>query len=105
MSTLLKLSETSVVKAAPDQVCSDLNGEAVILNLKSGVYYGLNETGALIWQLIQTPQTVESLRTALLGEYDVEPEVCDRDLKSLLQAFGEQNLIEVTDAANTQIAD
>ncbi|NER80529.1 MAG: PqqD family protein [Leptolyngbya sp. SIO1D8] len=102
MNTLLKFSEKSIVKAAPEQVCSDLNGEAIILNLKSGVYYGLNQTGALIWNLIQEPQTVEALKAALLSEYDVEAEICDRDLKSLLQVFLEQNLIEVIDEANAQ---
>ncbi|MEO1400425.1 MAG: PqqD family protein [Cyanobacteria bacterium J06635_1] len=91
--------------AIPEHVCSDLNGEIVILNLKSGTYFGLNETGALVWNLIKNPKTVDQLRTAILDEYEVEDEVCDRDLTALLQALAEQNLIEVTNAEATQTVD
>ena len=45
--------ESSVVVASPDQISSDLGDEAVILNLKSGVYHGLNEVGAKVWAFIQ----------------------------------------------------
>ncbi|MEM9005878.1 MAG: PqqD family peptide modification chaperone [Cyanobacteria bacterium P01_F01_bin.86] len=103
MSTLLNLSSSTLIKAVPDQVCSDLNGEIVILNLKSGTYYGLNATGAFVWHLIQEPKTVAQLRAALLDEYEVEPTVCEQDLNALLQELESQNLIEVTDAADSQI--
>lgn len=100
MGTRSELCNSSFVKAAPDQVCSDLNGEAVILNFSSGTYYGLNETGAFVWNLIQEPKTVEQLRVALLNEYEVEPAICDQDLRSLLQELAQQNLIEITNAAS-----
>ena len=51
-----------VVVAAEDQISRDLDGEAVILNMKSGVYCGLNEVGARIWQLIQKPMSVTHIR-------------------------------------------
>lgn len=86
----------SIVVAVKDQISSDLAGEAVILNLKSGVYFGLNEVGAKIWSLIQQPKFVQDLRDALLAEYDVEPEVCDRDLLQLLQDLKAADLIEVS---------
>lgn len=41
------LSLDSIVAVTPEQVSSELSGEAVILSLKDGVYYGLNEVGAL----------------------------------------------------------
>lgn len=85
----------SSVVAAKEQVSSDLAGEAVILDLKSGVYYGLNEVGASIWNLIQEPKTVNEIRDAILEEYEVEPEQCDRDLKAILQQLADEGLIEV----------
>ena len=47
------LFRDAIVKAAKEQVSCDLAGEAVILNLKSGQYFGLNEVGTRIWNLIQ----------------------------------------------------
>jgi len=85
---------TSVV-ARQDQVSSDLAGEAVILDLKSGVYYGLNSVGASIWNLIQEPRTINEVRNAILAQYEVESEQCDRDLLALLQKLEAEGLIEV----------
>ena len=88
--------DSSIVVAIQEQISSDLAGEAVILNLKSGVYFGLNEVGARIWTLIQQPQSLRDLRDALLAEYDVAPEVCDRDLLQLIQELKAADLIEVS---------
>lgn len=85
----------SIVVAAKEQVSSDLAGEAVILDFKSGVYYGLNEVGTRIWNLIQQPKSVSEIRDAIVAEYEIEPELCDRDLKALLQQLEASGLIEV----------
>ena len=85
----------STVVAIKEQISSDLAGEAVILNLQSGIYFGLNEAGAKVWSLIQRPTSVQDLRDALLADYEVEPEVCERDLLQLLQDLQAAALIEV----------
>lgn len=90
-----KISESSLVVATPEQISSDLGGEAVILDLKSGIYHGLNEVGARIWKLIEEPKTVKEIEQALLEEYEVEPECCQRDLLALLQNLKAAGLIKV----------
>jgi hypothetical protein len=94
------VSEHSTVVALKDQVSADLAGEAVILNLKSGVYYGLNPVGARIWQLIQEPKAVTTIRDTLLEEYEVEPDCCDRDLLELLRELAAVGLVEVKHEAS-----
>ena len=89
----------SFVVAAKDQVSSDLNGEAVILDLKSGVYHGLDPTGAFIWNLIQQRRAVSEVRDAILAEYDVPPDVCERDVMTLVQQLVDKGLAEVTDGS------
>ena len=89
------LSMASTVVAAEDQVSSDLGGEVAILDLKAGVYYGLDAVGARIWSLIQEPRTVNEIRDILLEEYDVEPERCERDLLALLRRLADEGLVEV----------
>ena len=89
------VSEHSTVVAVKDQVSADLAGEAVILNLKSGVYYGLNEVGGRVWQLLQEPRTVAAIRDTLLEEYEVDRDSCDRDLVAVLQELATAELIEV----------
>ncbi len=92
-----KIVESSVIIAAPDQISSDLGGEAVVLNLKSGVYHGLNQVGARIWDLIQEPKQVEDIKQALQEEYEVEATQCLNDILGLLRDLQSVGLIEVRD--------
>ncbi|MDF5728083.1 MAG: PqqD family peptide modification chaperone [Rhizonema sp. PD38] len=96
-----KISESSIVVAASNQISSDLGGEAVVLNLQSGVYHGLNEVGARIWDLIQQPKSVLDVKQRLLSEYEVEPEVCTLDLLALLHTLEVAGLIEVSNETTT----
>jgi len=97
--TLLKTTLPTlhdIVTATQGQISSDLAGEAVILDLTSGVYYGLNEVGAKIWHLIQQPQTIQAIQHNLLQEYDVDPEVCTQDLLQLLQELQAAGLVNLS---------
>ena len=89
-------SDDTVITAAPEQISSDLSGESVVLSLKSGVYYGLNEVGTFIWNLIEQPTTIKKIREAVLAEYDVDADICDRDVKAILKALLDAELIEVS---------
>lgn len=95
MATAGKLTMDCVVSLAADQVSSELAGEIVILNLAAGVYHGLEGTGARVWQLIQKPCKVSQVRDALLNEYDVEADRCERDLLELLEEFANNGLVRI----------
>lgn len=88
---------TSRVAASQEQLSADLAGEAVMLNLKNGVYYGLDTVGARIWTLIQKARPVSEVRDVLLAEYDVTAERCEEELLALLQNMAEHGLVEVDD--------
>ena len=92
-----RVSGRSTVVAAKDQVSCDLAGEAAILNLQAGVYYGLDAVGARVWHLLQEPRTVQDIRDTILMEYEVERDRCERDLLALLQDLAAAGLIEVRD--------
>ena len=94
-----EISDRSIVVASKDQVSCDLAGEAAILNIKNGVYYGLDPVGARIWSLMQEPRAVAEIQNTITGEYDVEPERCARDLVELLQKLLAEGLIEVKDSS------
>jgi len=87
--------EGVLVCAAPDQVSCELGGEAAILNLKTGAYFGLDPVGARIWSLISEPRTVAGIRDAIVEEYDVEPDRCERDLLALLEKLADAGLVDI----------
>ncbi len=85
-----------IVVSSNDQISRDLGGEAVILNMKSGVYCGLNEVGARIWELLKEPKSVQSIMDTLLEEYEVVTDQCKSDLLALLQELSDNDLIYIT---------
>jgi hypothetical protein len=85
----------ATVVAVSHHVSCDLSGEAIVLDLDAGLYYGLNEVGARVWSLLQTPATVRSVLATLLDEYDVAPERCEQDLFGLIREFDERGLVQV----------
>jgi hypothetical protein len=95
------ISTNSKMVVTKEQVSCDLSGEAAILNLKSGVYFGLNTVGASIWKLIQEPRTLKEIQDALKEEYDVEPKRCEQDILELLQELSNHELIKILDEKNT----
>lgn len=97
------LAPTTTIVAIAEQASVDLDDEAAILNLKTGVYFGLNEVGAWIWKMIQQPRTVAEVRAALLDEFEVTPEQGEADLQALLRAMAEHQLIETRAAPGERL--
>ena len=91
------ISPESIVFASKDQISCDLAGEAAILELKSGTYFGLDEVGAVVWNLIAQPRRVTEIRDVLLERYDVDADRCGRELIDLLGALHERGLIQVAE--------
>jgi hypothetical protein len=91
------VSENSTVVAARDQVSSDIGGEVAILNLHAGMYYGLDEVGARVWQLLQEPTVVGDIQATIAQEYEVEPVRACEDVLALLKQMADEGLIEVED--------
>jgi coenzyme PQQ synthesis protein D (PqqD) len=92
------ITPNSVVVATKDQVSSDLAGEAVVLSLRTAMYYGLDQVGLRIWELVREPMRVAAIRDTIAQEYEVELERCERDVLDLLHQLASEGLIEVRDA-------
>ena len=83
------------VRVGKDVMFRELDGEAVLLNLESGKYYGLDPVGARIWSLLATPKTVARVRDSVLAEYEVDAARCESDLLALLDALAAAGLVLV----------
>jgi hypothetical protein len=70
-----------------------IDDEAVLLDLNSGKYLGLNAVATRTWELIGAGKTLGEMRSALLTEFDVAPDVLDGDLAELLETMRARELI------------
>jgi hypothetical protein len=91
----MPLSLDSRVSVSDDAVFRELGGESVIVNLDSGIYYGLDPVGTRFWQLIDAHGQLNSVFEAALEEFDVEPERLQHDLLQLVTELVSRQLVVV----------
>jgi hypothetical protein len=94
---MTKISIYSTLVVADDVVSCDLDGEAAILNLKDGVYYGLDPVGAKIWNLIQKPIRLNDVVEIIWDEYDVDINRCKDDIFELVEELLNNGLVKVNE--------
>ena len=83
---------TSISK---DVLAQELHDETVLLDLDSENYFGLDSVGTRIWQLLNEGQDKSDMVDTLLGEYEVEREVLEKDISELLGRLNEAGLIKI----------
>ena len=91
------ISQKDIIVASPDLMMADLEGEAVLLNIESGRYFGLNEVGTRIWAQLSEPRTVEEIVNALQGEYAVPVEQLQRDVMAFVDQMISRSLLHISD--------
>jgi hypothetical protein len=78
---------------SPEVVSRVLDGEAVLLDLASGKYLGLNAVATRAWELIGAGKSLAEMRSVLFDEFEVARDVLDRDLTELLETMRARGLI------------
>ena len=81
-------------------VMRTVDGETLIVPVRAGVgelasVYTFNGTGTLIWKLLESPKTIAELATAVVQEYEVEPERAQQDVVEFVGEMKAVGLIEV----------
>ena len=83
------------VTVPPGVMFRDLDGEAVVLALESGRYFGLNETGTRMWLLLIEHGRVEPVFHALQQEYEVAGERLEQELTEFVSTLASQGLVRI----------
>lgn len=87
--------------AIPEHVLSNnLGDETVLLNLQTGIYYGLDPVGSRIWALIQKHGKLGTLHALLLDQYEATSEQMWTDLVALLAQMRQKGLVECQPAVD-----
>ena len=95
---MMKTRDATIV-ALSDVLVSEFGNELVLLNLRDGVYYGLEDVGARIWALLKQPVTLTAIRDAIVSEYEVEPTSCERDVRALVEELATKGLVEIRECS------
>ncbi len=81
------------ISAHPEVTFQELEGESVLLHLTEARYYGLNDVGTRIWQLVKEHGSLDAVFEQICQEYAVEPQQLKVDLENLVDELVDQGLV------------
>ena len=76
----------------------EVDGEMVLLDMKSENYFGLDEVGTAIWQAMQEKESLKEVFEVLLEQYEVEEDVLKNDLVIFVKKLKESGLIKIEES-------
>jgi hypothetical protein len=85
----------SRVEVSPSVIYRDVSGEVVLLDLQSGVYYGLDPVGSRMWQLLMEQRSLDDVCSVMLEEFEVAGDVLCADLSRLVDELSSNGLVTV----------
>jgi Coenzyme PQQ synthesis protein D (PqqD) len=83
----------TIYRRSLDLMEAELGDELVALDPNAGECFGFNSVATSVWRELEQPKTFEQLHNALLGQYEVEPEQCARELQELLDDLSAKGLV------------
>ena len=94
------MTSSVVLRPSPDVIFRELEGEAVLLDLASGRYFGLNAAGTRIWMLLESGSTVRDAAAALAAEFEADAEQIGRDVEDLVAELTARGLLVAPPASD-----
>jgi hypothetical protein len=70
-----------------------VDGETVMFSADQGSYFGLDEVGTRVWELLEEPRSIDDVCATLLEEYDVEADTCRRDVAAVVEQLRDAQLV------------
>jgi hypothetical protein len=89
------IADSTILVADRDVLAAEFPSEFVLLNVRDGMYYSLEDVGARVWTILQAPIAVGALRDRIAAEYDVDPTRCGSDIASLIGDLVNRGLVEL----------
>jgi hypothetical protein len=89
------LSIDTVLAVPEDVIFRELDGEAIILNLATGMYFGLDQIGTRLWAGVSDAGTLRVAVDRLDGEYDVRRDQLEADALDLARQLMDKGLLQV----------
>ncbi len=86
------------VTISPEVLSQEVDEETVLLDLESESYFGLDEVGTRIWQLLNETSNLQTVFDTLLEEYDVDEKQLKKDLQDHIAHLVEAGLISLGSA-------
>ena len=91
----MKNLQTQVKRNEESFTVSGLGDEAVMMNLTTGDFLGLNPVAADIWEFMSEPVTIGEIIQKLTEKYDIDEAVCKTETLTYLQTMQEEKMLSI----------
>lgn len=91
----MEMKASDRVTVSPEVLSQEVGGETVLLDLRSDFYFGLDEIGTRVWQLLQSGLSLQELIDMMLDEYEVKRETLEADVGELLDKLLAAHLVSI----------
>ena len=82
------------LQISPDALSRELDGEVLVLDLRTSLYFGMTGTAARIWQLLEAGETRDAIVAALAREFSAGTAAIEADVDSFLADLAARGLVE-----------
>lgn len=100
--SMRRASDQSVIVPA-EVVVREVDGEAVLLNLETGKYFGLNRAGARMFRALSERGSIRGACTSLIAGYDVSAEQLEADLVELVATLVDNGLLRIATTTESTV--
>lgn len=83
------------VRVPEEVIFRELDGESVVLNIESGIYFGLDGVGTQLWQWLAESGSLQSVRVRMADTFDAPAEQLDADLIAFVEELTSKGLLAV----------
>lgn len=94
MKQTIMIDNLQIFFLSPDVLSQEIDKETVLLDMKSENYFGLNDVGRRVLEILKTGADLDTLVTSLLKEYEVEKVQLENDIRDLLQELLNAGIIQ-----------
>lgn len=84
-------------KHSQKALAAEIDDEFVALNVELGHCYGMRETAAAVWRMLEEPVTLNDICAHLMQVYDVPPEICRTEVQELIDHLQTGGLVQAVD--------
>jgi hypothetical protein len=88
------IDDASVLTRSTTALTAEVDGETVMFDPGKGSYFALGEVGSRVWELLETPCSIDGLCAALLAEFAVEEDRCRGDIRAYVEQLRAAELVE-----------
>jgi hypothetical protein len=74
-----------------------IGGEAILIDLASGVYYSMDDVGATLWSLIEAQCRLEDVVSEITARYDASRDRVEADVRQVVADFVRENLVVISE--------